>query len=71
MKILLQLVHHGQSLEFDDATMFDTGWRGAQTCLLVHVFSPAYKVHICIATTRRSVSSEHRVYKHINCRFVH
>ena len=66
MKTFLELVPHGQSFNFDGATMFDAGGRSAQTCPLVHVSSPFYDRQNCSATCRRNISSRVGVSININ-----
>jgi len=66
MKTILELVHHGQSFNFNGATIVDAGGRSAQTFPLVHVSSPSYDRQNCSATCRRNISSRVDVSMNIN-----
>jgi len=66
MNVWLECVAFLQNLNCDSAMYFDARGGSAQTCLIVHFFSPAYEVHICSAATWRNVSSYVEVSMNIN-----
>jgi len=60
MKIysLVELRYFSWNYKFGGCMAFGAGGKGAQTCPLVHVSSPAYNINICSATWRRNISSK-------------